>query len=238
MADEFLEDGVIYTARHRGQIVDEVKAHARRRVRRASRASCSSTSGRRARRSSSRARCRTTSARRSWASGPSAREACRRSSRCPAARGCASRCRATTRRAGTRSRPTACTRTSRWRRQEGRGVVSYREKDLEGHLAAQAGGGRRRRKPQERRRRRRATRARRRRTSAASEATNVPDDPATGTDEVLKVGWQVLRQSRCGRAAPSPVTASRAARGAGAHAALERVEPGARQRRRRSRPAA
>jgi carboxyl-terminal processing protease len=28
VADEFLDDGVIYTARHRGQIVDEVKAHA------------------------------------------------------------------------------------------------------------------------------------------------------------------------------------------------------------------
>lgn len=75
-------------------------------------------------------------------------------------------------------------------------AVSYREKDLEGHLAAESPG-----------------------PAAApksvvliegdagaaippptgSEARNVPDDPEKGTDPVLKVGWQVLRRQMAAR---------------------------------------
>jgi carboxyl-terminal processing protease len=81
------------------------------------------------------------------------------------------------------------------------GAVSYREKDLEGHLAAEsvappplpktvivvAGDAGETAGP-----------------SSGSEARNVPDDPETGRDAVLKVGWQSLRQAidRAPRPAP------------------------------------
>jgi carboxyl-terminal processing protease len=85
------------------------------------------------------------------------------------------------------------------------GLVSYREKDLEGHLAGQTtGNGQSTTKP----------------TSVVvvggdagaatpppdvggSEAKSVADDPEKGTDEVLKVGWRVLRQSPPTAALPS-----------------------------------
>jgi len=75
------------------------------------------------------------------------------------------------------------------------GIVSYREKDLEGHLAAESAG--------------RAT-AEAKATpvlvldggiaaepldTGGSEARGVPDDPSVGTDPVLKIGWQVLHQA-------------------------------------------
>jgi carboxyl-terminal processing protease len=82
------------------------------------------------------------------------------------------------------------------------GLVSYREKDLEGHLAAQESGGTQATKPK----------------SVVvvggdagapgpdvggSDAKNVADDPEKGTDEVLKVGWRVLRQSLTTGAPPT-----------------------------------
>lgn len=69
--------------------------------------------------------------------------------------------------------------------------VSYREKDLEGHLAAESRG------PAESPR---SVITIEGDAGAAtppptgSEARNVPDDPEKGTDPVLKVGWQVLRR--------------------------------------------
>jgi carboxyl-terminal processing protease len=78
------------------------------------------------------------------------------------------------------------------------GLVSYREKDLEGHLAPEGHG----------------PLARPRSVvvvdgdagtpapdTSGSEAKNVPDDPEKGSDPVLKVGWRVLRQATT--AAPS-----------------------------------
>jgi len=75
------------------------------------------------------------------------------------------------------------------------GIVSYREKDLEGHLAAESAG--------------RATAEAKAAPvlvvdgggaaepvdTGGSEARGVPDDPAVGTDPVLKIGWQVLHQA-------------------------------------------
>jgi carboxyl-terminal processing protease len=75
------------------------------------------------------------------------------------------------------------------------GIVSYREKDLEGHLAAESAG--------------RATAeakaapvlivdggiAAEPLDTGGSEARGVPDDPSLGTDPVLKIGWQVLHQA-------------------------------------------
>jgi carboxyl-terminal processing protease len=72
------------------------------------------------------------------------------------------------------------------------GAVSYREKDLAGHLAPQTSGSGTETKP---------------RTvvvldadagtaapeGSGSEAKNVADDPEKGTDAVLRVGWRVLR---------------------------------------------
>jgi carboxyl-terminal processing protease len=73
------------------------------------------------------------------------------------------------------------------------GAVSYREKDLEGHLAPESSGGPAAKPknvvvvegdagaplpPQE----------------SSREAKSVPDDPEKGNDAVLKVGWRVLRQ--------------------------------------------
>jgi carboxyl-terminal processing protease len=85
------------------------------------------------------------------------------------------------------------------------GLVSYREKDLEGHLAAQplggpppapksvvvVGGDAGTRAPD----------------PDGSEAKSIPDDPDKGTDEVLKVGWRVLRQEPIAQtpaSSPSP----------------------------------
>ncbi len=74
------------------------------------------------------------------------------------------------------------------------GALSYRETDLEGHLAPEPGG---------------ASRASPRNVvvvaeadagppvvpSSGSEAKEVPSDPEKGNDPVLKVGWQVLHQA-------------------------------------------
>jgi carboxyl-terminal processing protease len=78
------------------------------------------------------------------------------------------------------------------------GLVSYREKDLEGHLAPESSGPAAKPKnvvvvegdagaaaPD----------------TSGREAKNIPDDPEKGTDAVLKVGWRVLRQGTS--AAPS-----------------------------------
>jgi carboxyl-terminal processing protease len=78
-------------------------------------------------------------------------------------------------------------------------AVSYREKDLEGHLSAESSGAPRPPKsvvvlsadaggsaPE----------------SSSAEAREVPDDPGKGGDAVLKVGWAALRQAM-GRALPS-----------------------------------
>jgi carboxyl-terminal processing protease len=75
------------------------------------------------------------------------------------------------------------------------GAIAYREKDLEGHLAAESGT-----------RDRRAPRSvvvvngdagapnAVEAESTGSDASNVPDDPDRGSDPVLKVGWDTLRQ--------------------------------------------
>jgi carboxyl-terminal processing protease len=77
------------------------------------------------------------------------------------------------------------------------GLVSYREKDLAGHLAPQTSSGATETKPKsvvvldgdagaatpE---------------ASGSEAKNVADDPEKGTDAVLKVGWRVLRKEMTG----------------------------------------
>lgn len=71
-------------------------------------------------------------------------------------------------------------------------AVSYREKDLEGHLSAEAsptGPGSTSRvivagdagEPAP--------------SASGSEARNVPDDPDKGSDAILKVGWQVLKRA-------------------------------------------
>jgi carboxyl-terminal processing protease len=79
------------------------------------------------------------------------------------------------------------------------GGISYREKDLEGHLAAQPGAppappravitvdadaGAAQPEP------------------TGSDARNVPEDPDKGADAVLKVGWRVLRKAMGAPAAP------------------------------------
>ena len=74
--------------------------------------------------------------------------------------------------------------------------VSYREKDLDGHLAPESGGAQARPKNvvvvsddggaavAE---------------SSGSEARSVPEDPEKGSDAMLKVGWQVLAKSMAQR---------------------------------------
>jgi carboxyl-terminal processing protease len=81
------------------------------------------------------------------------------------------------------------------------GGVSFREKDLDGHLAAEAiapasspksvvviAGDAGAFSP----------------SSSGSEARDVPDDPEQGTDPVLKVGWEVLRQAIAARSSTPP----------------------------------
>ena len=78
----------------------------------------------------------------------------------------------------------------------GQDGVSYREKDLEGHLAAESTG------PVESPRRIVTIEGDAGATTSpptGSEARNVPDDPEKGTDPVLKVGWQVLRREMTAR---------------------------------------
>jgi carboxyl-terminal processing protease len=79
------------------------------------------------------------------------------------------------------------------------GSVSYREKDLEGHLSAEPGAAP---APRPRAVVVAAADAGRAVESTGSEARNVPDDPSKSDDPVLKVGWQALRQAM-GKAAPS-----------------------------------
>ena len=75
--------------------------------------------------------------------------------------------------------------------------MSYREKDLDGHLAPESA----RRASRSRRTwsSSRATRGAPVPESSGSEARSVPEDPEKGSDAMLKVGWQVLAQ-----AMPSP----------------------------------
>ncbi len=73
------------------------------------------------------------------------------------------------------------------------GVVSYREKDLEGHLAAEGQSASAGAKPKSVVVVDGDAGAAPTPDSTGSEATNVPDDPEKGTDPVLKVGWRVLR---------------------------------------------
>jgi len=75
------------------------------------------------------------------------------------------------------------------------GIVSYREKDLAGHLAPESASAA---KPEAK-----AARvmvvdggaAEEPLDTGGSEARGVPDDPAKGGDAVLKIGWQVLHQA-------------------------------------------
>jgi carboxyl-terminal processing protease len=80
-------------------------------------------------------------------------------------------------------------------------AVSYREKDLEGHLAAQPSAAGPAARPAN------VVIVQDAGTPApeatGKEATNVPDDPSTGNDAMLKVGWQVLQKAMRG-APPSP----------------------------------
>jgi len=78
------------------------------------------------------------------------------------------------------------------------GVVSYREKDLEGHLAPEPGGG----APPPGEVVVVAGDAGAPADSTGSEARGVPDDPSRADDPVLKVGWQTLRQE-IARSAPA-----------------------------------
>jgi carboxyl-terminal processing protease len=80
------------------------------------------------------------------------------------------------------------------------GAVSYREKDLDGHLAAESSA-----RPV-------APKkvvvvdedAGEPLAGSGSDARNVPDDPGTGRDVVLKLGWQALRQALEGASRPTP----------------------------------
>jgi carboxyl-terminal processing protease len=76
------------------------------------------------------------------------------------------------------------------------GIVSYREKDLDGHLGGESVGGAAKldagavqvlvvdggapAEPPD---------------TGGSEAKGIPDDPSAGSDPVLKIGWQVLHQA-------------------------------------------
>jgi carboxyl-terminal processing protease len=75
------------------------------------------------------------------------------------------------------------------------GIVSYRERDLDGHLAAESAGAAR---PAAREARVLVVdggTAAEPLDTGGSEARGVPDDPSTGSDPVLKIGWQVLHQA-------------------------------------------
>jgi carboxyl-terminal processing protease len=73
-------------------------------------------------------------------------------------------------------------------------VVSFRENDLEGHLAAQPGAAASASAPPKSVVVVAGDAGAAVPESSRKEATNVPDDPSTGTDAVLKVGWQVLHR--------------------------------------------
>lgn len=72
------------------------------------------------------------------------------------------------------------------------GSVSYREKDLEGHLSPEPGG---RVIPPTKPVVVAASDAGTPLESTGSEARNVPDDPSRSNDAILKIGWQTLRQA-------------------------------------------
>jgi carboxyl-terminal processing protease len=86
-------------------------------------------------------------------------------------------------------------------RERDNAVVSFREKDLEGHLAAES-------TPSEAAQPAKrvvviAADAGTSPDSVGKEAKGVPDDPDNGTDAILKVGWQTLRQPSL-RSPPRP----------------------------------
>jgi carboxyl-terminal processing protease len=195
VADEFLDDGIIYTARHRGQIVDEVRAHAGGAfvhepcvvlVSQWTASASELVAG--ALQDHKRA---TVVGERTFGKG-----SVQAILTLPGGAGM----RLTISRYYTPSghaiqadgvHPDVAVETNK-----DEAGVSYREGDLEGHLAAQAGGGRQGAPksvvvvdgdagvpaPD----------------PGGSEAKNVPEDPAKGGDAVLKVGWQVLRQAMMG----------------------------------------
>jgi carboxyl-terminal processing protease len=72
------------------------------------------------------------------------------------------------------------------------GSVSYREKDLEGHLSPELGGAP---QPQGKTIVIAPSDAGASVEATGSEARNVPDDPSRSSDPVLKIGWQTLRQA-------------------------------------------
>jgi carboxyl-terminal processing protease len=79
------------------------------------------------------------------------------------------------------------------------GSVSYREKDLEGHLSPEPGGGP---PPPSKTVVVAPGDAGAPAEPTGSEARNVPDDPSRSEDPVLKVGWQTLRQAMDRASAP------------------------------------
>jgi len=79
------------------------------------------------------------------------------------------------------------------------GAVSYREKDLRGHLSPEPGAGP---VPQPKTVVVATGDAGAGVESTGSEARNVPDDPSTSDDPVLKIGWQTLHQAM-GKADPA-----------------------------------
>jgi carboxyl-terminal processing protease len=79
------------------------------------------------------------------------------------------------------------------------GSISYREKDLEGHLSPEPGAAP---APRPKAVVIATGDAGRAVESTGSEARSVPDDPSKSDDPVLKVGWQALRQAM-GKAAAS-----------------------------------
>jgi carboxyl-terminal processing protease len=199
VADEFLDDGIIYTARHRGQIVDEVRAHGGGAfvhepcvvlVSQWTASASELVAG--ALQDHKRA---TVVGERTFGKG-----SVQAILSLPGGAGM----RLTISRYYTPSghaiqadgvHPDVAVETNK----DGAGV-SYREGDLEGHLAAQSGGG---------------GSGRPRSTvvvdgdagvplpdPGGSEAKNVPEDPGKADDAVLKVGWQVLRQAMAAPASP------------------------------------
>ena len=82
------------------------------------------------------------------------------------------------------------------------GAVSFREKDLEGHLAAES-NGMQENKPKSVVVLSSDAGAQAPETTG-SEAKNVPSDPEKGNDPVLKVGWEALKQAMKGSPAPLP----------------------------------
>jgi len=196
VADEFLEEGVIYTARHRGQIVDEVKAHAGGAF---AREPCVVLVNQWTASASELVAGALQDHKRGTIVGEPTfgKGSVQAILSLPGGAGM----RLTISRYYTPSghaiqadgvHPDVAVES---KKEEG--LVSYREKDLAGHLAPQTSGSATETKPKavvvlD------ADAGAATPESSGSEAKNVADDPEKGTDAVLKVGWRVLRKEMGG----------------------------------------